>query len=153
MKLVIFQKSSLRLTENKQLTQDDGNRELRSQNSETKRSRDWARHLPGMIFISLLVRNKCQRDNGQAIRSVQSLSRVRLCNPMDCSTPGLPVHHQLLEFIQIHVHWVSDAIYRWHLYMAKIYIEINPDRQPAGTSPESQAALHYNQSKKSECCL
>ena len=33
-----------------------------------------------------------------------------LCNPMDCSTPGLPVHHQLLEFTQIHVHWVSDAI-------------------------------------------
>ena len=33
-----------------------------------------------------------------------------LCNPMDCSTPGLPVHHQLLEFTQTHVHWVSDAI-------------------------------------------
>ena len=29
---------------------------------------------------------------------------------MDCSTPGLPVHHQLPEFIQIHVHWVGDAI-------------------------------------------
>ena len=32
-----------------------------------------------------------------------------LCNPMDCSTPGLPVHYQLLEFTQIHVHQVSDA--------------------------------------------
>ena len=31
------------------------------------------------------------------ISSVQSLSRVRLCDPMDCSTPGLPVHHQLPE--------------------------------------------------------
>ena len=29
---------------------------------------------------------------------------------MDCSMPGLPVHHQLPEFIQTHVHWVSDAI-------------------------------------------
>ena len=28
---------------------------------------------------------------------------------MDCSTPGLPVHHQLLEFTQTHVHWVGDA--------------------------------------------
>ena len=28
-----------------------------------------------------------------------------LCNPMDCHTPGLPVHHQLLEFIQTYVHW------------------------------------------------
>ena len=33
---------------------------------------------------------------------------------MDCSTPGLPVHHQLLEFNQIHVHWVSDAIQPSH---------------------------------------
>ena len=33
-----------------------------------------------------------------------------LCNPMDCSTPGLPVHHQLPEFTQTHVHRVSDAI-------------------------------------------
>ena len=33
-----------------------------------------------------------------------------LWNPMNCSTPGLPVHHHLLEFAQTHVHWVSDAI-------------------------------------------
>ena len=33
-----------------------------------------------------------------------------LCDPMDCSMPGLPVHHQLSEFTQTHVHWVSDAI-------------------------------------------
>ena len=33
-----------------------------------------------------------------------------LCDPMNCSTPGLPVHHQLPEFIQTHVHRVSDAI-------------------------------------------
>ena len=33
-----------------------------------------------------------------------------LCNPMNCSTPGLPVHHQLLESTQTHVHWVDDAI-------------------------------------------
>ena len=35
---------------------------------------------------------------------------LTLCNPMDCSTPGLPVHHQLPEFTQAHVHWVGDAI-------------------------------------------
>ena len=33
-----------------------------------------------------------------------------LCDPMDCSTPGFPVHHQLLEFTQTHVRRVSDAI-------------------------------------------
>ena len=33
-----------------------------------------------------------------------------LCDPMDCSTPGLPVHHQLPELTQTHAHHVSDAI-------------------------------------------
>ena len=33
-----------------------------------------------------------------------------LCNPMNCSTPGLPVHHELPEFTQTHVYWVGDAI-------------------------------------------
>ena len=37
-----------------------------------------------------------------------------LCNPMDCSTPGVPVHHQLPEFTQTHVHRVSDAIQPSH---------------------------------------
>ena len=37
-----------------------------------------------------------------------------LCNPMDCSTPGLPVHHKLLELAQTHVHWVGDAIQPSH---------------------------------------
>ena len=43
-------------------------------------------------------------------RVIQSLSHMRLCDPMDCRTPGLPVHHQFPEFTQTHVHWVSDAI-------------------------------------------
>ena len=34
-----------------------------------------------------------------------------LCNPIDCSLPGLPVHHRLLEFTQTRVHRVSDAIH------------------------------------------
>ena len=37
-----------------------------------------------------------------------------LCDPMNHSTPGLPVHHQLLEFTQTHVHRVSDAIQPSH---------------------------------------
>ena len=36
-------------------------------------------------------------------------SCLTLCDPMNRSTPGLPVHHQLPEFTQTHVHWVSDA--------------------------------------------
>ena len=41
-------------------------------------------------------------------------SCLTLCDPMNCSTPGLPVHHQLLEFTQTHVHRVSDAIQPSH---------------------------------------
>ena len=37
-----------------------------------------------------------------------------LCDPMNCSTPGLPVHHQLPEFTQTHIHRVSDAIQPSH---------------------------------------
>ena len=37
-----------------------------------------------------------------------------LCNPVDRSTPGLPVYHQLPEFTQIHVHWVGDGIQPSH---------------------------------------
>ena len=39
---------------------------------------------------------------------------LTLCDPMDCCTPCLLVHHQLLEFTQTHVHWVSDAIRSSH---------------------------------------
>ena len=37
-------------------------------------------------------------------------SCLTLCDPVDCRTPGLPVYHQLLEFTQTYVHWISDAI-------------------------------------------
>ena len=43
-----------------------------------------------------------------------SQSCPTLCDLMNCSTPGLPVHHQLPEFTQTHIHWVSDAIQPSH---------------------------------------
>ena len=48
--------------------------------------------------------------------SVSSVAQscTALCDSMDCSTPGLPVHHQLLEPTQTHVHWVGDAIQPSH---------------------------------------
>ena len=52
--------------------------------------------------------------------SIQLLSCVRLCHPMDCSRPGFPVHHQPLELTQTHVHRVSDgqfffSTFRWRV--------------------------------------
>ena len=45
-------------------------------------------------------------------------SCLTLCNPMDCSMPGVPVYHQLLEFNQTHVHWVGDSIQPSHPLLA-----------------------------------
>ena len=45
-------------------------------------------------------------------------SCLTLCNTMDCSTPGFPVHHQLPEFTQAHVLWVGDAIQSSHLLLS-----------------------------------
>jgi len=43
------------------------------------------------------------------LNSSVTQSCLTLCDPIECSTPGLPVHHQLLEFTHTHVHWVGDA--------------------------------------------
>ena len=63
-------------------------------------------------------------------------SCLTLCDPMNCSTPGLPIHHQLPEFTQTHVHWVSDAIQPSH-----------PLSSPSAPAPNlSQHQSLYNES-------
>ena len=61
--------------------------------------------------LNCLHSNFCMREIMYSIQfsSVAQLS-LTVCDPMDCSTPGLPVHHQLLELTQTHAHRVSDAI-------------------------------------------
>ena len=51
-----------------------------------------------------------QIDTGYSLPSSVTQSCPTLCDPMDCGTPGFPVHHQVPELTQTHVHWVSDAI-------------------------------------------
>ena len=46
--------------------------------------------------------------------STVTQSYPTLCDPTDCSMPGIPVHHLLLKFTQTHVHWVGDAIQPSH---------------------------------------
>ena len=48
-------------------------------------------------------------NNANLFSSVAQ-SRPALCDPMDCSMPDFPVHHQFPELTQTHVHWVGDAI-------------------------------------------
>ena len=74
------------------------------------------------LFLSsqLSYRFKATHQNMHADQYVSvQLSSVAqscptLCDPMNCSTPGLPVHQQLLEFTQTHIHRVSDAIQPSH---------------------------------------
>ena len=69
------------------------------------------------------IRGRIFRENtsiaSPICSSVQFSSVAQSCltlsDPMDCSTPGFPVHHQLPELAQTHVHWVSDAIQPSHL--------------------------------------
>ena len=46
--------------------------------------------------------------------SLVTQSCPTLCDPIDCSTPGFPVHHQFLELAHTHVHWVGDTIQPSH---------------------------------------
>ena len=59
--------------------------------------------------------------------SVTKLS-LTLCDPMNRSTPGLPVHHQLPEFTQTHVHRVSDAIQPSHPLLSPSPPALNPSQ-------------------------
>ena len=54
-----------------------------------------------------------------------------LCDPMNCSTPGLPVHHQLLEFTQTHAHQVGDVIQPSHTLSSPSPHAPNPSQHPS----------------------
>ena len=62
------------------------------------------------LLYSPTLTSICDYWKNHQFRSAQSLSHVRLFATPWTSMPGLPVHHQLPEFTQTHVHWVSDAI-------------------------------------------
>ena len=60
-----------------------------------------------------------------------------LCDPMNCSTPGLPVHHRILAFTQTHVHRVGDAIQPSHPLSSPSPPAPNPS-PASGSFPMSQ---------------
>ena len=69
------------------------------------------------FFLLFLWSKRCwQFDNWFLSVHFSSVAQscLTLCDLMDCRTHGLPVHHQLLKFIQTHVHWGSDAIQPSH---------------------------------------
>ena len=66
---------------------------------------------------------------------------LTLCDPMNCSIPGLPVHHQLPEFIQTHVHRVSDAIQPSHCLSSPSPPAPNPSQHQS--FPESTLHMRW----------
>ena len=90
-----------------------------------------------MILIKIIFLNKKYENiNKQQVLQFSSvaLSCLILCNPVNCSTPGLPVHHQLPEFTQTHVHWVGDAIQPSH-----------PLASPSPPAPNPSKSFPMNQ--------
>ena len=84
-------------------------------------------YVPGSIKgLWDLSMNKSDKDSYPQFSSVAQSCPTH-CNHMDFHTPGLPVHHQLLEFTQTHVHWVSDAIQPSH--------SLSPPSPPASIFP------------------
>ena len=69
------------------------------------------KNISGKVFVIVwrLTENK-----GYLVFSSVAQSCLTLCDPMNRSTSGLPVHHQLPQFTQTHVHWVGDAIQPSH---------------------------------------
>ena len=80
-----------------------------SRASSQPRNRTGVSCIAGGFFTSW-----ASREARGLLSSVPSLSRVWLCNPMNCSMPGFPVHYQLLKPPQTHVHRVSDDIQPSH---------------------------------------
>ena len=82
----------------------------------------------GLYQILLLKYNICPMHSEVSHFSSVAQSCLTLCNPMNCSTPGLPVHHQLPESTQTHVHWVGDAIQPSHLLLSPSPPAPNPSQ-------------------------
>ena len=101
-----------------------------------------------MGFSKVVLRGEVQSDVvlPQETRKISSKPPVQfspvtqscptLCDPMNCSMPGLPVHHQLPEFTQTHIHWVGDAISSSHLILCPPNILHKSIRKKEQTEPK-----------------
>ena len=80
----------------------------------------------------MYLRKENQSVTSNSLNSVQFSSAAQscptLCDPMNCSTPGLPIHHQLPEFTQTHVHSVGDAIQPPHPLSSPFPLALNPSQ-------------------------
>ena len=85
-----------------------------------------------------LLKNKCSEF------SSVTQSCPTLCDPKNCSTPGLPVHHQLPEFTQTHIHRVTDAVQPSHPLSSLLLLTPSP---PSLRVFSNESTLHMRWSK------
>ena len=71
-------------------------------------------HFSNKFFLSTWHASLVMKSKKDPVTSVHSLSPVWICDPMDCTTPGFPVHRQVPELAQTQVHWVGGAIQPSH---------------------------------------
>ena len=89
-----------------------------------------------LLHINICVYTHVYRQTYTSVQfSSVAQSCLTLCDPMNCSTPCLPVHHQLLEFTQTQVHWVSDAIQPSH--------PLSSPSPPAPNASQHQTLLQW----------
>ena len=106
--------------------------------------RDWKR----LVFIPITKKgNAKEYSKSDQIRSVAQSCRTH-CDPMNRSTPGLPVHHQLLKFTKTHVHRVGDAIQPSHPLLSPFLPAPNPSQhqslfQGVNSSQEVAKVLEF----------
>ena len=97
-----------------------------------KKQRLIIKYFTGVYLLIFMIykSKKKKEEEGKVLNSVQfssvTQSCLTFCDPMNCSTPGLPVHHQLPEFTQTHVHPVGDAIQPSHPLSSPSPLAPNP---------------------------
>ena len=86
-------------------------------------------HLHGIFFPPLQFRSICFWSGSLVQFGSIAQSCLTLCDPMNHSTPGLPVHHQLTEFTQTYVHRVDDVIQPSHPLSSPSHPALNLSQQ------------------------
>ena len=100
-------------------------------------------HVSFQIIVLFGYMPRSGTSRSHQIRSVAQ-SCPTLCDPMNRSTPGLPVHYQLPEFTQTYVHWVGDAIQPSHPLLSPFPPALNPSQHQS--FPMSQLFTRGGQS-------
>ena len=97
-----------------QILKDDAVKVLHSICQQIWKTQQWPQDWKRSVFIPIPKKGNAKECSSSVQFSSVAQSCPTPCDPMNRSTPGLPVHHQLPEFTETHVHQVSDTIQPSH---------------------------------------